>query len=64
MIPLCLSGFSSGYSSSLPQSNDMQVRLIEETKYSSGYECGCEWMVCGPCDGLMTCPGCIPAPLG
>ena len=43
-----------------PHSKDMTVRLIGESKLSAGM-CVCEWKVCGPCNGLVTCPWCIPA---
>merc|ERR1712035_232177 len=52
----------SGFSGFLPQSKDMHVRLIGDSKLPVGVNVsvsGCLSM-CQPCDKLATCPGCTP----
>lgn len=50
------------FSRLLPQSKTMHIRVIGDSKFALRVR---EWCVCVcvsvTCDGLVTCPGCIPA---
>ena len=53
----------SGYSSFLPPSKNMHVRLIGDSKLSLGVSVSVvfvSFVSVWPCDGLATCPGCTP----